>query len=68
MGLSLLFWEIWISVYEPLINSGFVLGQSPMAGFRAVFTSLMGAVGSILIIFSLALGFYSRFMAWWKHG
>lgn len=68
LGVSVMIWQIWVGVYRPLIESGFALGASPLTGFSHAMTSLGGTLGILIFGSSLAIGFYAKFMAWWRHG
>jgi len=68
LGMFLFFWQVWAIVYRPLIESGFVIGNSPLNNFAELFTSFAGLFGCLLFLVALAIGFYARFMAWWRHG
>ena len=68
LGIFLFFWQVWAIVYKPLIESGFVLGASPLSNFTQIFTSLTGVLGCFMFITAMVIGFYARFMAWWRHG
>ena len=68
LGISLLCWQVWDSVYKPLINSGFNPGISPLKGFDTFLTSMSGVFGVLFCLISVVIGFYARFMAWWRHG
>ena len=68
LGVSVMIWQIWVGVYRPLIESGFTLGTSPLSGFGHALSSLGGILGILIFVSSLAIGFYAKFMAWWRHG
>ena len=68
VGMSLLFWQVWVVVYRPLMEGIFNLGSSPFNTFTHIFTSFSGVLGSLLVLASLTIGCYARFMAWWQHG
>ena len=67
-GLILVSWQIWADVYQPLLADGFNLSTSPIASFGDIFAGVPGALGLVLVMTSIALGAYARFMAWWHHG
>lgn len=68
LGMFLFFWQVWAIVYQPLIESGFVLGNSPLNNFTQIFTNFAGLLGCLMFLTALAIGFFARFMAWWRHG
>ena len=68
VGMFLFFWQVWTIVYRPLMEGGFVLGSTPLSSFPEVFTSFAGVLGCLLFIAAIVIGFYARFMAWWRHG
>ena len=68
LGMFLFFWQAWAIVYRPLIESGFVFGTSPLNYFTEIFTSFTGILGCLMFLAAMVIGFYARFMAWWRHG
>ena len=67
-GLILVSWQIWAHVYQPLLADGFNLSTSPITSFGDIFAGVPGFLGLLLVITSITLGVYARFMAWWHHG
>ena len=68
VGIAVLFWQVWTSVYRPLIEFGFDTATPALTGFSHALTSIGGILGLLLFGASLTLGCYTRFMAWWRHG
>ena len=68
LGISVLIWQIWTNVYKPLIELGFVADTPALPNFGHALTSIGGILGLLLFGASLAIGFYARIMAWWRHG
>ena len=68
VGMFLFFWQVWTIVYRPLMEGGFILSSSPLNSLTQVFTSFAGVLGCLLFIAAIVIGFYARFMAWWRHG
>lgn len=67
-GITLICFEIWFSVYQPILDLGFNNAVSPLEGFNKVYTGLAGFLGVLLFIVALFTGSYAKFMAWWNHG
>lgn len=68
LGMFLFFWQVWDIVYRPLMESGFVIGSSPLNNFTQIFSTFLGVLGCLMFLISLLMGFYARFMSWWRHG
>ena len=67
-GLFLFFWQLWVIVYRQLMESGYNIETSSVQVFTQIFTNFFGIVACLLLLASLIIGCYAKFMAWWRHG
>ncbi|MEE2746184.1 MAG: hypothetical protein VX617_04800 [Pseudomonadota bacterium] len=68
LGSLSLLWQIWKSVYQPIIEGQISLSGNPLSSFTDTFVSFFGTIGLIFLLFSIIIGVYAKFMAWWYHG
>lgn len=69
IGVTLIIWQLWAGFYRPLISHGFgVTGTDYTNLLSGAFIGVSGILGLVFLTFAMAIGFYARFMAWWRHG
>lgn len=68
-GIALVIWQLWLGLYRPLIGDGFKGGSEAYADLLSgAIIGPVGIIGLVLLAGALGIGFYARFMAWWRHG
>lgn len=69
IGAALMTWQVWSGFYRPLLDKGFAGTADAYADLLSgALIGPFGVLGIIFLALAMAIGFYARFMAWWRHG
>ncbi len=68
LGIIILLWQLWNSLYAPLLETGLSPGSAPADLFAQAFSGFGIILSMALLASAMAIGLYARFMAWWRHG
>ena len=68
LGIALLMWNLWRGLYAPLLETGLVPSSAPAELFANAFSGFGVIFSLALLVSAMVIGFFARFMAWWRHG
>tara|TARA_B100000315_G_scaffold255517_1_gene299062 strand:+ start:2177 stop:2521 length:345 start_codon:yes stop_codon:yes gene_type:complete len=68
LGIGVLMWHLWHGLYAPLLETGLAPSTKPADLFANAFSGFAVIFSMALLASAAVIGFYARFMAWWRHG